>query len=101
MRVAAQAACAALVLILMQALARSRPPTRPPFINTAVPTNTGLASGLQLYYSFDKTKVSGGTVTDESGNGKSGTWGRQIYVDDVFCLHLHGKWRYANDKQWD
>ena len=88
-RVAAQAACAALVLILMQALAPLAPAHAASFINTAVPTNTGLASGLQLYYSFDKTKVSGGTVTDESGNGKSGTWGRQIYVDDVFSAYTY------------
>ena len=43
------------------------------YVNVAVPTNTNLTSGLLLFYTFDSTKFSTTTVTDESGNGKTGT----------------------------
>src|SRR3990167_4510024 len=43
------------------------------FVNVAVPINTNLTSGLLLFYTFDSTKFSTTTVTDESGNGKTGT----------------------------
>lgn len=78
---AAAGAAAALVLAPFAALApdlRSLGEVGPfaeaaSFVNTTVPSNANLASGLQLFYSFDNTKVSGTSITDESGNGKNGT----------------------------
>ncbi|MDO8552761.1 MAG: LamG-like jellyroll fold domain-containing protein [bacterium] len=43
------------------------------YVNIAVPSNTSLTGGLLLFYTLDGTKFSTTTVTDMSGNGKTGT----------------------------
>ena len=54
------------------------------YINTAVPSNTSLSTagsgtnGMVLDYSFDGNKVSGTTITDESGNGKNAALSRGL-----------------------
>lgn len=72
-RSAAAATAAALLLAPLAPAAQAAS-----YINTAVPSNPNLTSGLVLRYSFDNTKVNvkTGAVTDESGNAITGTYKR-------------------------
>jgi hypothetical protein len=76
----------------ISAVAQTPPPTVPPSTGT-------LPSGLALYWTFDNAYISNGVVTDQSGNGNTGTlFGNLQFVAGILgqALSFDGSTTYIS-----